>query len=977
MKYKKIFVLTLLALAALSAGAANRLEKGVNMTACRHWVDSVYNSMTEQERIGQLVFPKVVPTHGANSKATIKRLVETGHVGGLLFTEGSIEQYVEMTNYAQSLSKVPLLMTFDGEWGLAMRVKKTERFPNNMAIAAARNSEELAYMYGKEMGRQSRAIGIHVNFAPVADVNSNAANPVIGYRAFGEDPSTVSRLVNAYSRGIEESGVQAVAKHFPGHGDTSTDSHKTLPSVNKTMAQLEQTELFPFRAFVKDGGSGIMMAHLSIKAIDKTGQPMSLSAPAHKLLRDNMGFNGLIYTDALGMRGAKSNDGSNTTIAALKAGADVLLSPVNPVDDINAILAQVKAGKISKSVIEDRCKRILTYKYILGLSHGAPTLNLRDVENTINSPKAVEINNRVSMSVFTALKNEGDVLPIGNLKDRKIAVVTTGANDAADFVEMCRRYAKVEVFNGEITDSRLRQLGHFSNVIVLVANKKPATKAMVNKVATLRNVISVFLVNPYDMASMSNLVKASKGVILGYDNTPALRRYAAQAVFGGIAVNGRLPVTLNGLFKRGAGLDLKKTRLAYTTPGMADMNPDLNHAIDSLMERAIAAKAVPGGQVLIARKGQVVHDKAYGLQTAGGAEVDPFTLYDLASVSKAIGTLPGIMVAVDQGKMDIDTPLSTYVPGLKGTGKDDLLVREFLFHETGMPAALNMFTTMMDTTTYTAPLTRPKADADHTILIQRGLYGHKDAKLRTDLVSNVPSKDFPIEMAEGMYVGQATIDTIMGKIYNIPLRSNKKYNYSCLNFSLLMDGEQHATGVPHQVWCDSLIWAPLGAWTMGYRPAERFPKSQIAPTEKDNYLRRQTMHGYVHDEMADFLGGVSGNAGLFANADDIAKICQMWLNGGTYGGVEIMSPETVKLFTTTNSPTCRRGLGFDKPAKGSAPETTFGHTGFTGTVFWVDPESEVIIVFLSNRVNPTRDNDAFAKQNLRPDIIRTTFQSIL
>lgn len=981
---KRIVLCAILAaVAACTAVPASakktRLESQADMKACRHWVDSVYNSLTERQRVGQLFFPKVVTTQGNTTKAALQRLVEKGQVGGLIFTEGSINQYVEMTNYAQSLAKIPLLMTFDGEWGLAMRIKNTPRFPTNMALGAARDGEKLAYVYGKEMARECRAAGIHVNFAPVADVNSNAANPVIGYRSFGEDPAQVARLVTAYSRGLEDGGVQAVAKHFPGHGDTNSDSHKTLPSVNKSIAELGKTELIPFNAFINDGGSGIMTAHLRVDAIDATGTPVSLSRPAHRLLREKLGYEGVIYTDALGMKGAVTPDGSNSTIAALKAGADALLCMRNPIEDINAIMAEISSGKISRKIIEDRCKRILTYKYLLGLANGAGTLSVNNLTSIVNDATADEVNRRLSAAVITALVNKDRTLPIGNLAKRKIAVVSLGTKSENSFVTMCRRYADVKTFGGDITDATVSQLKAFDNVIVLITNDKASTLTDAAKLSRLKNIISVFLVNPYKMAAMADLVKGSQGVILGYDDTPLIREYAAQAVFGGIDVDGRLPVTLKGLFNRGAGVDLKKTRLGYGSPATAGMNPSLTDSIDAIMNRALATKAVPGAQVLIAHNGQVVLDKTYGLQSEGGDPVDPFTVYDLASVSKAIGTLPGVMVAVDNGLMEIEAPLSAYIPGLKGTDKEALKVKEFLFHETGMPASMNMFTAMMDTATYSGPLTKAKPDADHSILIQKGLYGHKDARLRTDIISRERTAGFPVEMAEGMFVGQAAMDTIMHRIYNSKLRPNKDYNYSCLNFALLMDGEQNATGKPHQEWCDSTLWQPLGAWTMGYRPTERLPKSQIAPTEKDTYLRRQTLRGYVHDEMAAFSGGVSGNAGLFANADDIAKMCQMWLNGGEYGGVRILSPETVKLFTTTVSPTCRRGLGFDKPDTKNprySPTTdlangsTFGHLGFTGTVFWVDPANDLIVVFLTNRVNPTRDNAAFASLNIRPDIMR-------
>lgn len=981
--FKAAIIAVLLGLPAQGLGA-NRIVASSDTKACQRWVDSVYNHMSERERVGQLIFPKVVPTLGANTKAQLKKLIDEGHIGGILFTEGSIEQYVEMTNYAQSISSVPLLNTFDGEWGLAMRIKEATRFPNNMAIGAARDAENLAYLYGREMGRQCKEIGIQVNFAPVADVNSNAANPVIGYRSFGEDPEHVARLVNAYSRGLEENGVQAVAKHFPGHGDTFTDSHMTLPTVDKNMAQLNQTELLPFRRFVDDGGSGIMTAHLAVKALDPSGMPVSLSKKAHDFLRNDLKFDGIVYTDALGMKGAVTPDGSSATVAALKAGADVLLSPRNPLQEIDLILNEIKKGKISESLISDRVKRVLAYKYMLGLENGAPVMDVNRVKASLLSHQGEDVNRLVSAAVITALVNKDNVLPFGNLSERKIAVVSVGTSADNEFVTTCRRYANVTPFGYPLTASELDKLNKFDDVIVLVAETRRKTPD-VSQLVGLRNLVTVFMVNPYKMAKMSQLVKASKAVILAYDDTPILRDCAAQALFGGIPVDGRLPVTLKGLFERGAGLDLKKTRLGYSTPVLKGMNEGLTDSIDAIVNEAMARKAIPGAQVLIAHKGDVVLDKTYGNITEGGEKVTPFTVYDLASVSKAIGTLPGVMLAVDKGLMNLDAPLSDYVAGLRDTDKKDLLVKEFLFHETGMPASMNMFLAMMDTATYSGPLTRSKPDADHNIKIQKGVYGHDNAKLRSDILSFTRSDSFPVEMAKGMFVGQAAMDTIMHRIYNSQLRKNKNYNYSCLNFALLMDGEQQSTSTPHEIWCDSLLWQPIGAWTMGYRPAERFSLNDIAPTENDTYLRKQTVHGYVHDEMAAFSGGIQGNAGLFANADDIAKICQMWLNGGTYGDVRFLSPETVKFFTTTVSPTCRRGLGFDKPDTknpNNSPTTelanasTFGHLGFTGTVFWVDPENELIVVFLTNRVNPTRDNEAFASMSIRPEIMRQALLAI-
>lgn len=391
-----------------------------------------------------------------------------------------------------------------------------------------------------------------------------------------------------------------------------------------------------------------------------------------------------------------------------------------------------------------------------------------------------------------------------------------------------------------------------------------------------------------------------------------------------------------------------------STPAEVGMAESLTDSIDSIINDAIRQKAFPGAQVLIARHGKVVHNKSYGQITEGGECVTDSTVYDLASVSKAIGTLPGVMLAVDRGYIDVDAPLSKYITQLQGTDKESITVREALYHETGMPAALNMAS-----------------------VIKEG--GKLDASLRRDLVSNNRSEEFPVQVAEGLFVGQAAMDTIMQRIYTSRLRPDKSYNYSCLNFALLKQAVQNATGVEFSHWCDSLLWKPLGLDVLGYRPKERLPLARIAPTEDDRYYRHQIVHGYVHDEMAAFLGGISGNAGLFSNAEEIARICQMLLNGGTYGGVRILKPETVHMFMTEKSPTCRRGLGFDKPDTENpenspttelANASTVGHLGFTGTVFWIDPQNDMIVIFLTNRVNPTRDNKVFARMNIRPEIMR-------
>lgn len=977
------------AMAAALAAVAVRptLATRTDTRACERWVDSVYESLTEKQRVAQLFCPKVDPRR-AEARQTVKRYVDAG-VGGLLFSEGSIEQYASLTNYAQQQAHVPLLMTFDGEWGLSMRIKGTPRFPVNMGLGAVADPR-LIYQYGREMARECKLMGINVNFAPVVDVNSNPANPVIGQRSFGEDPKRVADMGVAYAQGLEAGGVQAVAKHFPGHGDTNTDSHKTFTHVDHSKATMESVDLVPFKSYIDAGASGVMVGHLSVPSLDASGTPASLSKPiTDDLLRGTMGFEGLVYTDALDMKGAQVA-GKNNCILAIQAGADVLLSGINTIKDIDAVAAAVQSGKIPAATIEKRCKQVLRYKYILGLDRPEKVnTDATALSAEINSVQADRVNRLVTAASMTLLRNDGGILPLGELDKRTIAVVSIGAKADNEFSEMCSRYARVERYGvteqQHLSQATAAKIAKADVVVAAVFSYKSWAREAAAMLRSSDKLVEVFFINPYRMARFDSSIKTAKAVLTAYDDTPLTREYAAQAVFGGINVDGRLPVGLKGLFDIGTGLPLRKTRLGYTVPEAKGLRASLTDSIDSLVNEGLRTGAFPGCQVLVARGGDVVHSRSYGVTTADGPAVTPATIYDLASVSKAYGTLPGVMKAYDLGLFELSDFASQHIPGLRGTGKDSITVQQLLYHESGMRAALNVYDAMIDPDSYTGKLFSNRRDASHPIFVQRNTYGNKTAKVRRDISSATPTVAFDIEAAKNFYIGQATIDTLMQRIYTNPLRARKDYTYSCLNFCLLMDMEQHLTGQSHAQWVTDSIWAPLGAYSACYRPSEHHSLDNIAPTENDTFLRRQTVHGFVHDETAAMLGGISGNAGVFANADDVAKVCQMWLNGGTYGDRRVLSEATVDLFTKSKSPTCRRGLGFDKPDTVN-PENSptcdeagagvYGHLGFTGTVFWVDPDEELIFVFLTNRVNPTRDNAAFNKLNIRPKLFSQVYQAL-
>lgn len=940
------------------------------------WVDSVYNTLTERQRVAQLFCPRLDATDTPAWRARIKRLVETDGIGGILLGKGTIKSYKTLIDYSQSLASVPLLVTLDGEWGLSMRLKDAIKYPVTMGLGAI-SEPDLLREYGLETARQCRLLGINVNFAPVMDVNSNPANPVIGTRSFGEDPERVAAAGTAYAQGLEEGGVLSVAKHFPGHGDTSTDSHKTYTTVSHSAGTLNDVDLLPFKRYIDCGFSGVMVGHLKVPALDKSGTPASLSKEiTGKLLKDKMGFEGLVFTDALAMKGA-ATPGQNNCIAAVNAGADILLGSATPEKDIQAVYNAVKQGKIKESTLEAAVKKILAYKWRLANIPAADATAAtagNSIEQAVNSPEADAMNHRLAAAMMTVVRNEENLLPIKNV-NQKIAVVSLGTDGDNEFVRYCRKYAPViEIAcpNGAITEAQLKKIGDAKIVIAGVFGSSTAIRHSFSRISTHSGFIPVFFTNPYDLSKFIPAVTSCRTLVLAYDNTPATRRAAPQALFGGIKVNGRVPVNVKGALTLGDGVTLEKTRLGYTTAAAAGF-PTLQSTIDSIAKVNLDAKSIPGCQVLIAKGGDVIVDSNYGYTDfVNHIPVSDETIYDLASVSKATGTLSGIMEAYDRGLFNLDDRASKYIPGLVGTDKEDITVRQLLYHETGIKPSLNMYDVAMDSTTYVRPLMKSKRDATYNVKIQDGLWGQGSARLRSDIVSSTPGHGFNTAIGKNLYVNSAAYDTIMANIYRSPLSPTKAYNYSCLNFCLLMDMEQRLTGTSHDKWVEENVFGPLGAYHTGYRPTEWYSLNNIAPTEADKYLRRQTIHGHVHDELAAFSGGLQGNAGLFGNADDLAKLMQMWLNGGTYGGEKLLSDSTVNLFTTTVSPTCRRGLGYDMwdirddgTTLPGCPAETYGHTGFTGTVFWVDPVNDIIFIFLCNRVNPTRDNKEFSRLNPR------------
>ncbi len=985
--FTKILTALLLVVPAISGAVTPRLISATPSQPCEAWVDSVMLTLDLRHRVGQLFIPMLDPRSLPAAKNVVKADIDRYGIGGILISGGTTAQHSGLIDYAQSVSPLPLLVTLDGEWGPAMRLNDAERFPYNMTLGGIDN-DSLLYDYGREVARQCRLLGVQAVFAPVLDVNSRPDNPVIGRRSFGEDPERVSLLGRAYSRGLEEGGVLSVAKHFPGHGDTGTDSHKALPTVDHSAETLRKVDLLPFADYVKSGLGGVMVGHLSVPALDNSGRAASMSQRITEgTLRTRLGFEGLIFTDGLAMKGAVPPDGGDNCVGALLAGADMLVVPASLRTSMAAILEAIKTGRLSESIINDRCRRVLRWKYALGLSR-RPAPSPYGLKEKMNGAESETVRRRLAAASVICLDNADGLLPLHRLDTTSMAVVNIGAPAHNTFSQFCARYARVDVFSstGEarFTASVLKRILSHDVIIAAVYDDNAAARTALSKLKGASRLIEVFLIGHYKVARFAPL--HSRTVVLCGENTGLSQEYAAQALFGGIRVNATLPVTIKGVAPAGTGVGLVKTRLGYTSPEARGFTPRLANATDSLIRVGLREGAFPGAVLLVAKDGDIVLERAYGYTDSGRTRhvSADSTLYDLASVSKIAGTLPGIMKAADAGMLDLSAPAARYIPGLRKPGRDSITLRQMLLHESGFPAGISSAAVVTDSNSYTGRLVSARPTRDNTIKLARRAYANRHARLRTDITSHVHTASTPWQIAPALWVGPATLDTLMERIYNVPLRE-PVYRYSDLNFALLMDAEQRATDIPHEKWVDREIFAPLGAWRTAYRPLQRFKSTEIAATEHDRWLRKATLRGYVHDELAAYSGGIQGNAGLFSTAGDLAKLGQMWLNGGTYGGDRLLSEATVRQFITTRSDISRRALGFDAPDTenpDSSPTTpdahpsTIGHLGFTGTCMWIDPSRNLIFIFLTNRVNPSRENPVWDALDIRPALFSAILSSL-
>ena len=945
------------------------------------WVDSVMNKLDEDERIGQLFMVAAYSNKGEDHLDELRRLVKNYNIGGLIFFQGGPVRQAVMTNKLQEEAKVPLFIGMDAEWGLGMRLDSIPNFPRQMTLGAIEDNQ-LIYTMGAEIARQCKLMGVHINFAPVVDVNSNPANPVIGSRSFGEYKFEVAEKGIAYMKGLQYNGVLACAKHFPGHGDTDTDSHLTLPVIKHDLERLKSVELYPFQRLIKDSLASVMVAHIHVPSLDSRPNTATTLSPAvvKNLLKQEMGYQGLVFTDALNMKGVSSfYKPGDVDVEAFKAGNDVLLFSEDVSGAIKKIKRAVRRGEISSEEVDSRVRKILTAKFWSGL-HNYKPVDTTNLLIKLNAPVSNLVRQKLYEHSVTLVRNFRDKLPIRQLEDRSFASVSLegssmNSESKSIFTEVLDGYAPFTHYtlSKEATEKEVgvlfEKLMLYDHVIVGVQGMNRSAKeqfgltkaqlAFVDLLKRKPNVVVSVFGTPYSLPYFEEALQ----VICAYEDNEFTQRIVPSVIFGGLQAKGKLPVSVSGLIRRQMGEETRGLgRLSYAMPEDVGMDSNVLAKIDEIAREAIKLQATPGCQILVARKGSIVYHKSFGHLSYDSLQpVTNETIYDIASITKVAATLQVMMFLEERGLIDLDKPIVTYLEDLKGTNKADMTLRKILAHQAGLTPYIPFWKNTIN-----------------ELGLSAGLY------------SAFPVSDYNLQVATGLYAVNAMQDSIWQWIKKSDLLALKKgqkeyeYKYSDVGYYIMQRIAEKQLNQPMAEFLSQNIYEPLGLSTMTYLPLCKFPVERIAPTEYDNYFRNTLVCGMVHDQGAAMFGGIAGHAGIFSNARDLATLMQMNLQDGVYGGRRYLAPGTVSKFAKKQFKNNRRALGWDKPAlddfygptSNLASPSAFGHTGFTGTAAWVDPEFDLVYIFLSNRIHPDAGNTKLIRFGTRTRIQDEIYKSI-
>ncbi|GMN11437.1 glycoside hydrolase family 3 N-terminal domain-containing protein [Croceitalea sp. MTPC9] len=939
--------------------------------AQQEWVEDRYTEMTLEEKVGQLFMVSVASSQDKNATDAIKKLIEEEYIGGVIFSTGGPGRQAKLTNAYQAASKIPLLIGMDAEWGLAMRLDSTYAFPWNMTLGAVKD-DSIVQKVGHQIGNHAKRLGVHINFAPDIDININPKNPIIGNRSFGEDKENVAHKGIAFMKGMERAGVLSSGKHFPGHGDTETDSHKALPYLDFTEERLDSIELYPFKRLIANGLSSVMVAHLDIPSLEKKeGYPSSLSKSIiTDLLKKELGFKGLVFTDALNMKAVSEfAPEGEVELSAFMAGNDILLMPVDVKNAKSKIIEAYNYGLITEQRLSESVKKILMAKYKAGLQDYKPVVvdnlyeDINNLENDVIYEEAIE-------NAITVVKNKFDLVPIKNLDNKRIAYVKFGDDDGTPFYNTLKKYAEVTQIEAKDIAGYREKLKNFNLVIIgFHKNNDSPWKGYkfsknelfwlqeISRLRTSNTVLTVFA-KPYALLDVVNF-SSIDAAIIGYQNSKIAQEKTAQVLFGALPGKGELPVSVSTAFPVKTSIKTKEiARLGYSIPERVGLSSSKLKVVDSLVQIGMDSLMFPGAQVLVAKKGKIVYQKNFGKPKYNSSDsITDKHIYDLASLTKILSTLPLLMKMEEDNKIELNDTFQDLIPQYAESDLKDVTVLKALSHYGRLPAWIAFYASTLDKKRQPSP----------------------------EFYRNRPSDGFSIRVTDKLYLTDAYKDSIYNRIGRQELKSNR-YRYSDVAYYVFKKYIEDTEGKRLDVLIDDFILKSLGATRTSFNPIEKFEKKEIVPSEEDNYYRYATVQGYVHDMGAAMQGGVGGHAGLFGNANDVAKIMQMYLQGGRYGGKRYLDARTIEKFNKCYfcDKDVRRGVGFDKPQlKDSGPtcgcvsRKSFGHSGFTGTYTWADPDEELVYVFLSNRTYPSSRNNILVKSGLRTRIQQAIYDSII
>ncbi|MDP2088939.1 MAG: glycoside hydrolase family 3 N-terminal domain-containing protein [Flavobacteriaceae bacterium] len=938
----------------------------------KKWADSILKTLSVEQKIGQLFMIAAYSNMDEKHYQTTENLVQQYQLGGLIFMQGTPLKQAELTNRYQQKSKIPLLIGFDGEWGLSMRLKESYQYPWNMTLGAIRDND-LIEQFGQQLGRQLKRIGVHVNFAPVVDVNTNPLNPIIGNRSFGENKVNVAEKAMAFTKGIQSERILASAKHFPGHGDTDKDSHKTLPTISFDASRIDSVELYPYKKLIESGIGSVMVAHLNVPSLDTVKNiPSTLSYKiVTELLKEKLAYNGLIFTDALNMKGVlNGGESGSVELAAFLAGNDMLLFSEKIQEAIAKIKLAVDNGIISDERLNYSVRKILETKYWVGLNNFKPIV-LDGLQEAVNAIENEVLHRKLIENSVTLLLNKDELFPIQHLEKQRIAYVKMGDADHLPFLNMLQNYAIVTPVEITSKDSILDKLSAFNLVIVGYHkaddhpwrnHKLSETELnLLDEIAKKNNAIVSIFANPYSLLEI-NSFQQIKGLVLAYQNSKLSQEITAQMLFGAHETKGKIPVSVKNEFYEGYGLlSSNLSRLSYGIPEEVGMSRQKLAEIDSIATQVISQEMAPGLQILVAREGKVIFQKSYGFQTYEKIQAVKNTdVYDLASLTKILATLPLLMELEEKGKIELDDKLSHLLPEYRNSNKKKITVKEMLSHHARLQAWIPFYTKTLQ----------------------------KETKIPdTKYYSLTKNRSFEVKVAKNLYLRTDYLDSINAIIEDSKLLPKKEYKYSDLPYYIFKQYIEKKYDKSLDELTSTHFYNALGANRLTYLPLQKMDSLAIIPSEIDTYYRHQILRGNVHDMGAAMQGGVGGHAGLFGNANDVAKMMQLYLQKGFYGGHRYFNNQTIEKFNTRyfEADGNRRALGFDKPQLngenantcGCVSQESFGHSGFTGTYAWADPESQIVYVFLSNRTYPTMENNKLIKEEIRTKIQKIIQDAII